>query len=76
MAGAWLPSYVEQVLVPTLNAGDVVIVDDLPAHRGAAAREAIEAARSPAPVLRRGIAITRRRSRSGRKRKLSEPLAG
>ncbi len=47
MTGAWLPSYVEQVLVPTLNAGDVVIVDDLPTLEGAAAREAIEAAGAP-----------------------------
>ena len=44
MNGAWFLSYVEQVLVPTLAPGDVVILDNLPAHKGAAAREAIEAA--------------------------------
>ena len=44
MNGAWFLSYVEQVLVPTLTPGDVVILDNLPAHKGAAAREAIEAA--------------------------------
>ena len=44
MNGAWFLSYVEQVLVPTLSPGDVVILDNLPAHKGAAAREAIEAA--------------------------------
>jgi len=31
------------VLVPTLSAGDIVILDNLPAHKGSAAREAIEA---------------------------------
>jgi transposase len=36
-------TYVEQLLVPTLSAGDVVILDNLPAHKGAAVREAIEA---------------------------------
>jgi len=44
MTGAWFLSYVEQVLVPTLTPGDVVILDNLPAHKSSAAREAIEAA--------------------------------
>ena len=44
MTGAWFLSYVEQVLVPTLRRGDVVILDNLPAHKGLAVREAIEAA--------------------------------
>jgi transposase len=35
--------YVEQVLAPTLNAGDIVVMDNLPAHKGAAVRSAIEA---------------------------------
>ena len=43
MTGAWFLAYVEQVLVPTLSPGDVVILDNLPAHKGSAAREAIEA---------------------------------
>ena len=43
MTGAWFLSYVEQVLIPTLTPGDVVILDNLPAHKGAAVREAIEA---------------------------------
>ena len=42
MNGAWFLGYVEQVLVPTLSPGDVVILDNLPAHKGAAVREAIE----------------------------------
>ncbi len=44
MTGAWFLAYVQQVLVPTLQPGDIVILDNLPAHKGAAAREAVEAA--------------------------------
>ena len=36
-------AYVERVLVPTLRPGDVVIMDNLGSHKGAAVREAIEA---------------------------------
>ncbi|MET4024081.1 transposase [Bradyrhizobium sp. S3.2.12] len=36
-------AYVEQVLAPTLNPDDVVVMDNLPAHKGAAVRAAIEA---------------------------------
>lgn len=35
-------AYVEQVLVPTLQPGEIVIMDNLPAHRGADIRTAIE----------------------------------
>jgi transposase len=41
-AAAFL-AYVEQVLVPTLTAGDVVVMDNLPAHKPAGVRHAIEA---------------------------------
>ena len=44
MNGAAFLAYVEQVLVPTLSPGDVVIMDNLPAHKPAGIREAIEAA--------------------------------
>ena len=37
-------AYIEQVLVPTLCRGDAVIMDNLPAHKGADVRQAIEAA--------------------------------
>ena len=37
-------AYVEQVLVPTLKPGDIVIMDNLGAHKIAGARKAIEAA--------------------------------
>lgn len=43
MNGAAFRAYVEQVLAPTLNAGDVVVMDNLPAHKGPAVRAAIEA---------------------------------
>ena len=36
-------AYIEQVPLPTLAPGDVVIMDNLPAHLRAAVRDAIEA---------------------------------
>jgi transposase len=44
MNGVAFRVYIEQVLVPTLKPGDVVIMDNLPAHRVSGVREAIEAA--------------------------------
>ena len=44
MTGGWFLAYVEQVLVPTLRPGDIVILDNLAAHKNAAIRAAIEAA--------------------------------
>ena len=37
-------AYVEQVLVPTLRLGDIVIIDNLGSHKGKAVRRAIRAA--------------------------------
>ena len=37
-------AYVAQVLVPTLRPGEIVIMDNLPAHRPADIRQAIKAA--------------------------------
>ena len=37
-------AYVEQVLVPTLRPGDIVIIDNLGSHKGKAVRQAIRAA--------------------------------
>jgi transposase len=37
-------AYVEQVLVPTLKPGDIVVMDNLPAHRMAGVRTTIEQA--------------------------------
>ena len=44
MTGAWFLAYVEQILVPTLSPGDIVVLDNLAAHRNASARAAVEAA--------------------------------
>ncbi len=44
MNRAAFQAYIEQVLVPTLRRGDTVIMDNLPAHKGADVRRAIEAA--------------------------------
>ena len=41
MNGEWFLTYVEQVLVPTLKAGDVVVMDNLGSHKGQAVRRAI-----------------------------------
>jgi transposase len=43
MHGAAFLAYVEQVLAPTLSPGDIVIMDNLPAHKSVAVRQAIEA---------------------------------
>lgn len=44
MNGTVFLAYVEQVLVPTLKPGDIVVMDNLPAHEPAGIREAIERA--------------------------------
>jgi len=44
MHGSAFRAYVEQVLVPELNPGDVVVMDNLPAHKVAGVRETIETA--------------------------------
>ena len=44
MHGMAFLAYVEQVLVPELRPGDLVVMDNLPAHKLAGVREAIEAA--------------------------------
>ena len=42
--GCAFRAYVEQVLVPTLTPGDIVVMDNLPAHKGEGVRLAIEGA--------------------------------
>lgn len=44
VGGEAFRAYVEQVLAPPLMCGDVVLMDNLPAHRRARIREMIEAA--------------------------------
>jgi len=43
MDGATFLAYVEQVLAPTLNKGDIVFMDNLRTHKVEGVREAIEA---------------------------------
>ena len=43
MNGPAFRAYIEQLLVPTLQPGDIVVMDNLPAHKNAAIRAAIEA---------------------------------
>ncbi len=42
MNGAAFLAYVEHCLVPTLAPGDIVVMDNLPAHKPPAIRKAIE----------------------------------
>jgi transposase len=44
MDGVAFQAYVDEVLVPALTPGDVVVMDNLPAHKIAGVRAAIEAA--------------------------------
>ena len=44
MTGQAFLAYVEQVLIPTLKPDDIVVMDNLPAHKIAAVRAAIAAA--------------------------------
>jgi transposase len=43
MDGAAFLAYIHQFLCPTLKAGDIVVADNLPAHKVSGVREAIEA---------------------------------
>lgn len=47
--GAWFLAYVEQVLVPALRSGLVVVMDNLPSHKVAGVREASEGAKHLPP---------------------------
>jgi hypothetical protein len=44
MNAAAFQAYIEQVLAPTLKPGDIVVMDNLPAHKPPSVRCAIEAA--------------------------------
>ena len=50
MDGATFAAWVERLLVPTLDQGDIVILDNLPAHKLTAARAAIERRGDAAPA--------------------------
>jgi transposase len=51
MNGATFLAYIEQCLAPTLDRGDVVIMDNLSTHKVVGVTEAIEAARATASYL-------------------------
>jgi transposase len=68
MTRAIFLAYLQQCLLPTLRPGDIVVMDNLPAHKGGKVRQIIEAAGaelrylpaySPDPGLRRGRLSTR-----------------
>ena len=42
--GEWFKAWVEQVLIPTLTPGDVVVLDNLGSHKGKAVRRALRKA--------------------------------
>ena len=44
MNGNTFLAYVEQILAPSLKPGDIVVLDNLSAHKVAGVREAVEAA--------------------------------
>jgi transposase len=44
MMGNCFTAYTQQILATTLRPGDIVILDNLPAHKGAAVRDTIQAA--------------------------------
>src|SRR3954465_535664 len=50
MNGPAFLAYVEQVLVPTLRPGQIVVMDNLPAHKVAGVRTMIEATGAAAPA--------------------------
>ena len=41
--GEWFKAYIEQVLAPTLSAGDIVVMDNLASHKVKGVRKAIAA---------------------------------
>jgi len=44
MTGEWFRAYVEQMLAPALQPGDVVVLDNLPAHKAGGVESAIRTA--------------------------------
>jgi transposase len=58
-------AYVEQVLVPTLKQGDIVVLDNLGSHRGAGVRPMIRAAEQTVPELGSHLVKIRPHARCG-----------
>jgi transposase len=72
MTSEWFLAYTRQVLVPTLHRGDVVILDNLPAHKGDDVRKAVE---GPGATIHSFRPITRFQSDRERLFKAQEPAA-
>ncbi len=51
MPGQVFLAYIEQILVPTLAPGDIVVLDNLPGHKPSRVREVIEAASAELRLL-------------------------
>jgi hypothetical protein len=68
MTGKKFLAYVEQSLAPTLKRNDIVMIDNLPAHKAVGVREAIEAFSKLKADLRKAAerTIPRLRRRIGR----------
>jgi hypothetical protein len=67
--GAVFTAYVEQLLVPTLRPGDILIMDNLGSHKGPAVRKAISAKPAPSccscrPTARTSIRSSRHSQKS------------
>ena len=54
MNGPAFKAYVEQVLVPELKPGDIVVMDNLPAHKVNGVRDAIKGVKADSIVCRNG----------------------
>jgi hypothetical protein len=48
--GVWFQAYVDQILVPTLSPGDILVMHNLGSHKGTGVRKAIEAAGADAAL--------------------------
>jgi transposase len=55
--GLAFQAYVDQVLVPELREGDIVVMDNLGSHKGAGVRAAIEAAGAKLLISRLTVPI-------------------
>ncbi len=85
MNGTIVKAWVEQCLAPTLSPGDIVIMDNLPAHKVKGVRDAIEAKKSrprlPAAILTRlqphraGLRQAQGHAQKGRRAIHRRPLA-
>ncbi len=65
--GPMFLAYVKQGLVPTLRRGDIVVMDNLPAHKVAGVEQAIEAAGATRFIFRRIRRVSTRSSRPSAK---------